>query len=94
MQLLNSFKFHLKIKFSLTKAFLSKNRSKSSLIFHFPSYIDSIIKYLKPPVANKLIYSNDLQAMIVAGPNKRNDFHIEEGEVIFIKLLKSRYFII
>ena len=50
-------------------------------------YIESEIHNLKPPVANKLLYSgSQLKVMIVGGPNKRDDFHYEAGEELFIQL--------
>lgn len=54
--------------------------------FNLPSFINRIKNNLRPPVGNKLIYSNDLQIMVVGGPNQRQDFHIEEGEELFIQL--------
>ena len=61
---------------------IKKYISSSALSIHLPSYIEIIKAQLRPPVGNKLIYSNELQLMIVGGPNQRKDFHIEEGEVI------------
>ena len=50
-------------------------------------YITNEIHNLKPPVANKLIYSGaQLKVMIVGGPNARDDFHYEAGEELFIQL--------
>ncbi len=34
-----------------------------------------------PPVMNKLMYNEDLQVMFVGGPNERNDYHLQVGEV-------------
>ena len=41
-----------------------------------------------PPVCNKLMYGDKLQhkVMFVGGPNVRKDYHIEEGEEIFLQL--------
>ncbi|XP_020856972.1 3-hydroxyanthranilate 3,4-dioxygenase isoform X2 [Phascolarctos cinereus] len=37
-----------------------------------------------PPVCNKLMHQNQLKIMFVGGPNQRKDYHIEEGEEIFL----------
>jgi hypothetical protein len=37
----------------------------------FKSYIDEIKPLLVPPVSNRLLHSNDLQVMVVGGPNQR-----------------------
>lgn len=39
----------------------------------------------KPPVMNKLMHDSELQVMFVGGPNIRDDYHLEEGEVCTIE---------
>ncbi|KAA8498713.1 3-hydroxyanthranilate 3,4-dioxygenase [Porphyridium purpureum] len=41
---------------------------------------------LKPPVGNMLLYGNEFKVMLVAGPNVRNDYHVEAGEELFYQL--------
>lgn len=51
---------------------------------NFAEWIASVQHLLKPPVANKLLYgAGQLKAQIVGGPNRREDFHINEGEELF-----------
>eukprot|EP00184_Porphyridium_aerugineum_P006028 CAMPEP_0184696196 /NCGR_PEP_ID=MMETSP0313-20130426/3567_1 /TAXON_ID=2792 /ORGANISM="Porphyridium aerugineum, Strain SAG 1380-2" /LENGTH=186 /DNA_ID=CAMNT_0027154773 /DNA_START=41 /DNA_END=601 /DNA_ORIENTATION=- len=54
--------------------------------FHLNSWIAQNRDQLKPPVGNKLLYENEFKVMIVAGPNVRNDFHVEKGEEFFYQL--------
>ena len=61
-------------------------RSSSTSPLNIREYIESIKGQLVPPVGNKMIYSDKLQVMVVGGPNRREDFHIEEGEELFIQL--------
>ncbi|XP_029890918.1 3-hydroxyanthranilate 3,4-dioxygenase isoform X2 [Aquila chrysaetos chrysaetos] len=37
-----------------------------------------------PPVCNKLMHRHQLNVMFVGGPNERKDYHIEEGEEMFL----------
>lgn len=51
------------------------------------SWIEGVKHLLKPPVGNKLLYgSGQLKVQVVGGPNRREDFHINEGSEIFIMM--------
>lgn len=56
--------------------------------FNLQQWIDENRHLLKPPVANKNIYpeGSDYIVMVVAGPNARKDFHYNETEELFYQL--------
>ena len=55
--------------------------------FNLKSWIDEHRHLLKPPVGNALVFKDtDFQVMIVGGPNRRNDFHLDPGEELFYQL--------
>jgi 3-hydroxyanthranilate 3,4-dioxygenase len=56
--------------------------------FNLQKWIDENRHLLVPPVANKQIYieNEDFIVMVVAGPNGRKDYHFEEGEELFYQL--------
>ncbi len=56
--------------------------------FNLQKWIDSNRDLLKPPVANKNLYVNagDFIVMVVAGPNARKDYHYNESEELFYQL--------
>jgi 3-hydroxyanthranilate 3,4-dioxygenase len=56
--------------------------------FNLNKWIDDNAHLLKPPVANKQLYleNEDFIVMIVGGPNGRKDYHFEDGEELFFQL--------
>ena len=55
---------------------------------NFKTWIDEHRHLLKPPVANRCIYTEakDFIIMIVGGPNARKDYHYNEGEEFFYQI--------
>lgn len=54
---------------------------------NFQKWIDEHRSELKPPVGNMQIWPNrEFMVTVVAGPNARSDFHINEGEEYFHQL--------
>lgn len=41
-------------------------------------YIQEVRPLLKPPVANRMIFNEQLQVMVVGGPNQRKVVHVGE----------------
>lgn len=56
--------------------------------FNFQAWIDANRDQLKPPVANKQLFDEqtDMVVMIVGGPNMRVDFHDDPVEEFFYQL--------
>lgn len=56
--------------------------------FNLQKWIDENRDSLKPPVANKNLYTEagDYIVMIVGGPNARKDYHYNESEELFYQL--------
>lgn len=56
--------------------------------FNLNAWIEQNRHLLKPPVANKNLYveSEDYIVMIVGGPNARKDYHYNETEELFFQL--------
>ena len=55
--------------------------------FNLKAWIDEHRHLLKPPVGNVLVFKDaNFQVMIVGGPNRRNDYHIDAGEELFYQL--------
>ena len=52
---------------------------------NFKKWIDEHRHVLRPPVGNKVVYQefDDFIVMVVGGPNRRTDFHVNEGEEFF-----------
>ncbi|MEV0626113.1 3-hydroxyanthranilate 3,4-dioxygenase [Nonomuraea wenchangensis] len=54
----------------------------------FTKWIDEHAHLLKPPVANKLVFeeAGDFIVMVVGGPNARTDFHVDPYEELFYQV--------
>jgi len=51
------------------------------------AWIDEHRELLKPPVGNKMVWrDSELLVMVVGGPNRRKDFHVEDGEEFFYQI--------
>ena len=54
---------------------------------NFKQWIDEHRHLLKPPVGNKVVWSDtEFIIMVVGGPNSRNDFHVDPAEEFFYQL--------
>ncbi len=60
--------------------------NKSLKVINIDEWIDLNIDNFKPPVCNKLMHNDQLLVQFVGGPNKRADYHIEEGEEVFYQI--------
>lgn len=51
------------------------------------SWVEQHREHLKPPVCNKLVFEeNGFFIMVVGGPNRRKDFHVDEGPEFFYQI--------
>lgn len=50
-------------------------------------WIDEHRDLLKPPVGNKMVWTDrQFLVMVVGGPNQRKDYHVEDGEEFFFQV--------
>ena len=55
--------------------------------FNLKQWIDEHRDLLKPPVGNQQVWKDsEFIVMIVGGPNRRNDYHIDPGDEFFYQL--------
>ena len=54
---------------------------------NFKNWIEENRHLLKPPVGNKVVYTDgDFMIMVVGGPNSRKDYHVDPVEEFFYQL--------
>ena len=57
------------------------------LPYNLKAWIEENRRLLEPPVGNKMVWKDtEFLVMVVGGPNRRKDFHIEEGEEFFYQV--------
>lgn len=55
--------------------------------YNLKAWIEENRQFLKPPVGNKMVWKDcDFMIMVVGGPNRRKDYHIEDGEEFFYQI--------
>lgn len=56
--------------------------------FNLTAWIAEHRHLLKPPVGNQQVFKDnkDFIVMIVGGPNSRKDYHVDEGEELFLQI--------
>ena len=55
--------------------------------FNLKTWIDEHRQLLKPPVGNALIWKDtEFQVMVIGGPNRRTDYHIDPSEELFYQI--------
>jgi 3-hydroxyanthranilate 3,4-dioxygenase len=55
--------------------------------YNLKAWIEENRELLKPPVGNKMVWrDSEFLVMVVGGPNRRKDYHIEDGEEFFYQV--------
>ena len=55
--------------------------------YNLKAWVEENRHLLKPPVGNKMVWSDsEFLVMVVGGPNMRKDYHVEEGEEFFYQI--------
>ena len=51
------------------------------------AWVEEHRELLKPPVGNRIVWKDtEFLVMVVGGPNRRKDYHVEEGEEFFYQV--------
>jgi len=54
--------------------------------FNLRGWVEQNRHLLKPPVGNKMLWNDGFMVMVVGGPNRRADYHVNPGEELFYQL--------
>lgn len=55
--------------------------------YNLKAWIEENRHLLKPPVGNKMVWKDgEFLVMVVGGPNRRKDYHVEDGEEFFLQI--------
>jgi 3-hydroxyanthranilate 3,4-dioxygenase len=55
--------------------------------YNLKAWVEENRHLLKPPVGNKMVWTDsEFLVMVVGGPNRRKDYHVEEGEEFFYQI--------
>ncbi len=56
-------------------------------VLNLRRWIEENRELLRPPVGNKMVWSDsEFLVMVVGGPNQRKDYHVEEGDEFFYQI--------
>ncbi len=59
----------------------------SRIPIHLPSFLEANRHLLVPPVGNRQLFTDsEFIVMLIAGPNRRKDYHVDPGEELFYQL--------
>ncbi|MDH3627676.1 MAG: 3-hydroxyanthranilate 3,4-dioxygenase [Acidobacteriota bacterium] len=55
--------------------------------YNLKAWVEENRESLKPPVGNKMVWKDrEFLVMVVGGPNRRKDYHVEDGEEFFYQI--------
>ncbi len=55
--------------------------------YNLKAWVEENRELLSPPVGNKMVWKDsEFLVMVVGGPNRRKDFHVEDGEEFFYQI--------
>jgi 3-hydroxyanthranilate 3,4-dioxygenase len=55
--------------------------------YNLKAWVEENRHLLKPPVGNRMVWrDSEFLVMVVGGPNRRKDYHVEEGEEFFYQI--------
>src|SRR5260370_33641877 len=54
--------------------------------FNLRRWVDEHRPLLQPPVGNVAMWNSNFLVMVVGGPNRRSDYHINPGEELFFQV--------